>query len=273
MSDKKRKKSFAAEQKKEAARQSEAAKKAKIKNIVFLAVSAVLICALAFGIVYGIIAIVDSQRAKDYCEYANTREFDTKKVVYADIKIKDYGTVRLLLDKEAAPDTVNNFVSLAESGFYDGLTFYKAMEDYKLEGGCPNGDGSGYAKDEDGNKITVEGEFSKNNNAGKRPIKHIRGVISMARDSGYNSASSRFFICTSNEDEVKNLDGYYASFGYVIFGMRVIDEIMDDVDRYAAYDGIITDKDKQPVIESIKIIRSGITPGTDNETEPDIIEP
>jgi len=159
---------------------------------------------------------------------------------YADIEIENYGTITVFLDADSAPMTVSNFVTLAKSGFYDGLTFHRIMEGFMMQGGDPNGDGTGNAGK------TVEGEFAEN--GFDNPISHVRGVISMARAKAYNSASCQFFIV--HEDSTESLDGKYAAFGHVISGMEVVDEICETVPQ--GYNGA-TDPDDQPIIKSIKI--------------------
>ena len=105
---------------------------------------------------------------------------------YADIDVKDYGTITVALDAKHAPKTVENFVSLAKSGFYDGLTFHRIISGFMIQGGDPNGDGTG------GSDQTITGEFKSN--GFDNPLSHTRGAISMARSSDYDSASSQFFI-------------------------------------------------------------------------------
>ena len=130
----------------------------------------------------------------------------------AKIEVKDYGTITLKLDGKTAPITVQNFVDLAKSGFYDGLTFHRIIEGFMIQGGDPNGNGTG------GSDKTIKGEFK--DNGVKNNIKHKRGVISMARSSDYDSASSQFFIMQEDND---SLDGQYAAFGHVTKGMKVVD--------------------------------------------------
>lgn len=132
----------------------------------------------------------------------------------AEIQIERYGTVTVELDRKAAPITVDNFVKLARSGFYNGLTFHR-IASFCIQGGDPKGDGTG------GSSATIKGEFAKN--GWKNPISHKRGVISMARSSNYNSASSQFFITTTN---ATSLDGEYAAFGRVVSGMDVVDSVV-----------------------------------------------
>ena len=160
---------------------------------------------------------------------------------YADIVIKDYGTITVQLDRESAPKTVDNFVKLAEEGFYDGLTFHRIIKGFMMQGGDPNGDGTGGA----GNSVV--GEFAANGY--NNQLSHIRGVISMARSSiSYDSADSQFFIV---HQDSTHLDGQYAAFGYVTSGMTVVDEICTTVTPVDS-NGTIPAA-RQPVIEKIVI--------------------
>lgn len=166
-------------------------------------------------------------------------------VKYAEIKVRGYGSIIVKLDHSAAPITVDNFVKLAEEGFYDGLTFHRFVKDFVIQGGDPRGDGTGSSPD------TIKGEFSEN--GVNNPIKHKRGTISMARSMSYNSASSQFFICVATSDGVSySLDGKYAAFGEVVSGMELVDRMMADVGDLpgAAY---ALDKENQPVMESVRI--------------------
>lgn len=159
---------------------------------------------------------------------------------YADIIIENYGTITVKLNKDAAPITVNNFISLAESGFYDGLTFHRIMEGFMMQGGDPNGDGTG------GSDKTIRGEFA--DNGSKNSLSHTRGAISMARSNDYNSASSQFFIV--HEDSTF-LDGQYAVFGYVTEGIEVVDMICTASEPTDNNGTILPEN--QPVITSINI--------------------
>lgn len=165
---------------------------------------------------------------------------DTGEQFYADIVIKDYGTITILLDADAAPETVENFISLAESGFYDGLTFHRIIEGFMMQGGDPNGNGTG------GSETTITGEFSANGY--DNTLSHTRGTVSMARAKNYNSASSQFFIV--HEDSTF-LDGEYAAFGQVTSGMDVVDKICADAKPIDG-NGLIA-PDAQPVIVSVTI--------------------
>ena len=159
---------------------------------------------------------------------------------YADIVIKGYGTVTVQLDRESAPKTVDNFVMLAEDGFYDGLTFHRIMEGFMMQGGDPKGDGTG------GSDKTIVGEFTANGYDNK--LSHLRGVISMARSQMYDSASSQFFIV---HQDSTFLDGQYAAFGYVTEGMTIVDEICTTVTP-VDNNGTIPAAN-QPIIEKIVI--------------------
>jgi len=130
------------------------------------------------------------------------------------MNVKDYGTVKIELYPEVAPNTVNNFIELVESGFYNGLTFHRVVNDFVIQGGDPLGNGMG------GADYTIEGEFI--NNGHENYLSHEEGVISMARSSDANSASSQFFIVTGHSSF---LDGQYAGFGKVVEGMDIIKSI------------------------------------------------
>lgn len=159
---------------------------------------------------------------------------------YADIEVADYGTITIELDPVSAPKTVENFVDLAESGFYDGLTFHRIMEGFMIQGGDPLGNGTG------GSDETIIGEFSQNGY--DNPISHVRGTVSMARSNDPDSASSQFFIV--HADSVF-LDGSYAGFGHVVEGMDVVDAIAEDAVPVDS-NGTIS-ASEQPIITSITI--------------------
>ena len=159
---------------------------------------------------------------------------------HVEIQVKDYGTIKVELDADAAPITVTNFVNLAKKGFYDGLTFHRIMDGFMIQGGDPNGDGTG------GSKENIKGEFS--NNGVDNDISHTRGTISMARASDPDSASSQFFIVQADSTF---LDGDYAGFGHVTEGMDIVDKICEDA-KPTDDNGTIP-SDQQPVIEKITI--------------------
>ncbi len=131
------------------------------------------------------------------------------------IIMQDGGEIVLELYPDKAPNTVNNFLSLAASGFYDGLIFHRVISGFMIQGGDPSGNGTG------GPGYTIKGEFSLNGFK-SNDIKHARGVISMARAMSPDSAGSQFFIMHAN---ASYLDGQYAAFGRVISGMDVVDRI------------------------------------------------
>lgn len=160
--------------------------------------------------------------------------------INAEIDIKDYGVIQLELDADTAPITVENFVELAKSGFYDGLTFHRIISGFMIQGGDPLGNGTG------GSEKTIKGEFASNGI--ENNISHVRGTISMARSMENDSASSQFFIV--HEDSVF-LDGDYAAFGMVTDGMEVVDAICENV-TVEDGDGTVA-ADNQPVINSITI--------------------
>ena len=162
-----------------------------------------------------------------------------------EIEVKDYGVIKLELDPTCgAPITVDNFLTLVEDGFYNGLTFHRIIGDFMIQGGDPNHDGTG------GSDKNILGEFEQNgvNNT----LKHGRGVISMARAIPFDSASSPFFICHSDSLSVQSLDGLYATFGIVTEGMEIVDKIVEDANP--GNNGAVTYAE-QPVITEIRIVK------------------
>ncbi len=160
---------------------------------------------------------------------------------HAVIDVKDFGTITVELYADKAPVTTTNFISLVNSGFYDGLTFHRIIDGFMIQGGDPTGTGMG------GSENNIVGEFSLNGYA--NDISHTRGVISMARAKDYNSASSQFFIM---HQDYPSLDGQYAAFGIVTEGIEVVDKIAESA--------IVEDNngtvlpENQPIINSIKMI-------------------
>lgn len=163
-------------------------------------------------------------------------EIEKERFVMIEMKMKDGGVVKIELDREAAPITVENFEALVNDGFYDGLTFHRVIEGFMIQGGCPLGTGTG------GPGHNIKGEFASN--GWDNPIKHDRGVISMARSSAPDSAGSQFFIM---HEDSPHLDGDYAAFGRVVEGMDVVDAIAT-----CAVNGS-TPKTPQ-VIESMRVV-------------------
>ncbi len=153
------------------------------------------------------------------------------------ITMENGGVIDLELDAAAAPLTVENFLKLVNEGFYDGLTFHRIIPGFMIQGGCPDGTGMG------GPGWHIKGEFQKN--GWENPIRHSRGVISMARAMDPNSAGSQFFIMHA---DAPHLDGSYAAFGRVVNGMDVVDEIAAVAPGYG-------DKPQQPVvIETMRVV-------------------
>ena len=157
--------------------------------------------------------------------FAEKKDADTSNSQYltgkhhAEIVIAEYGKLELELDADVAPITVTNFVNLVKKGFYNGLTFHRIMSGFMIQGGDPNGDGTG------GSEETIKGEFKSN--GVENTMSHKRGVISMARtQNDPDSASSQFFIVQADSDF---LDGDYAAFGKVTAGMDIVDKICQSV--------------------------------------------
>lgn len=157
------------------------------------------------------------------------------------IDVQDYGTISLELDADTAPISVTNFINLANEGFYDGLTFHRIISGFMIQGGDPNGNGTG------GSEKTIKGEFSAN--GVENDISHVRGVISMARANDPDSGSSQFFIV--HEDST-SLDGQYAAFGHVTEGMDVVDAICEAV-PVQDNNGTVAAAD-QPVITAVTVV-------------------
>lgn len=182
----------------------------------------------------------------------------SKKKPVATMTLEGGDQITIYLYPDKAPNTVANFISLANSGFYDGLTFHRVVEDFIMQGGDPNGDGTG------GPGYTIDGEFADNGYS-KNDVKMEEGVIAMARfsDSGsdtqeaYNSAGSQFFILMDNKD---SLQGQYAAFGKVFSGMNILQKLsQSEVDS--------NDKPRKDiVIESIRVETYGVDYGEPKTT-------
>lgn len=152
------------------------------------------------------------------------------------IKMKDGGVIKAELYPEIAPQSVNNFISLINSGFYNGLTFHRVIYNFMIQGGCPNGTGMG------GPGYKIKGEFLQNGFVNN--LKHTRGVLSMARSMAPDSAGSQFFIM---HKDAPHLDGAYAAFGKVVEGIEVVDAI-------AECDTDFSDKPLDPqIMESVTV--------------------
>ena len=153
------------------------------------------------------------------------------------ITMADGGVMTFKLYPDKAPETVENFISLAKSGFYDGLTFHRIISGFMIQGGDPEGTGFG------GSEKTIKGEFSAN--GVDNDLKHVRGVISMARSQNPDSASSQFFIM---HDDAPHLDGQYAAFGMMIDGYDVLDRLAETPVKGDGQTPV-----EKPVIESITV--------------------
>ena len=151
-------------------------------------------------------------------------------------------TIKAELYPEIAPNTVNNFLSLVNKGYYDGLTFHRVIYGFMIQGGCPEGTGMG------GPGYSIKGEFAVN--GFENNLKHTEGVLSMASSMMPDSAGSQFVIM---QKDTPSLDGQYAAFGTVTSGMDIVDKICKDCTD-TNQNGVITDKSKQPVISTVSVV-------------------
>lgn len=197
------------------------------------------VCVIALAVVLILTIGKSDAPAADVPESTASQEAELH---HCEIEIKDYGTITLELNATAAPITTENFLKLANEGFYDGLTFHRIMAGFMMQGGDPNGNGTG------GSGQTIKGEFSAN--GVDNPLKHTRGAISMGRTSfDMDSASSQFFIVQQTSP---HLDGQYACFGYVTDGMDIVDAICTSA-QPIDNNGTIP-ADEQPVIVTVRVI-------------------
>lgn len=219
-------------------------KEKKITVIVCIALAVVILGSIAGVVIYNCFS--GEKMGTGASPYLDNRDISASDVKYVEMSVKDYGRLVILLDETTAPKTVANFVSLVENGFYNGLTFHSVIGDFLIQGGDPNRDGTG------GSFNTVKGEFEENLYLNENRIYFDYGVIAMYREDDYDSATSQFFIInTKDKSRLEHIEGYYAAFGYVVQGMSVIDAITED---FGQYDGLISDKSSQPVIEYIKLL-------------------
>lgn len=210
--------------------------KGKLKFIAILAISAVLSISIV-----GCSNSKSNEKVKEDNTKKQTEEkIDEKDLPEVTIKVKDYGTMKGVLYPNKAPNTVNNFIALANSGFYDNLTFHRVIKDFMIQGGDPEGTGTG------GPGYSIKGEFSSN--GFDNDLKHTEGVLSMARARDKDSGGSQFFIMTKYSP---HLDGDYAAFGKITEGLDVLHKIED----------VKTDSNDKPLnevkIESIKVDTKG----------------
>ena len=235
----------------------------KVKNIIWI-VALILVIVLIGVVAYG---------------YYQKATLEVKNPI-ATMEVENFGTIKMELYPDLAPETVANFVALANRGFYDGLTFHRIVKDFMIQGGDPNGDGSGSAKISDlkdggeDTEYTIKGEFFANgvdNN-----LKFEEGVLAMARsdytaysssltEESYNSGSSQFFIMTK---ESSSLNGYYTSFGKVIEGLDVVHQIENvEVKAAESEDGTTNENAEvstpvnPPKITSIRVETYGVDYG------------
>ena len=241
----------------------------KTKNIIGI-IAIIIILALIGGLGWG------------YYKKATT---EVKNPI-ATMEVEGFGTVKIELYPQIAPNTVKNFISLSNNGFYDGLTFHRVIEGFMIQGGDPNGDGTGGAtlsaidtsieKDSDADKeYSIFGEFSKNGYK-KNTLSHEKGVISMARSDyssissslateGYNSGCSQFFIMT---ETTTYLDRQYAAFGKVIEGMEIVEQI-EAVEIDTSEDASASDMPvNPPIIKNLRVETFGTNYGMPETLEP-----
>ncbi|EKQ57710.1 MULTISPECIES: peptidylprolyl isomerase [unclassified Clostridium] len=183
----------------------------------------------------------DSGTAKTSESNDTSSSQENKNLPIATITVEGYGDIKAELYPEIAPNTVNNFIYLANKNFYDNLKFHRVIKGFMIQGGDPKGNGTG------GPGYSIEGEFTSNGFANS--LKHTKGVLSMARTQDPNSAGSQFFIMSG---DAPNLDGEYAAFGKVISGLEIVDKIQN-VETNSA-DAPKTDV----VIKSIRVDTKGV---------------
>ena len=220
----------------------ECAKRPTIDKKFYPPLILILICVIGVIIVGALEMkeILEEKQLNKVAQQYGITLLDESATYYADIVIEDYGKITVELDQESAPLTAANFVNLATEGFYDGLTFHRIMEGFMMQGGDPEGNGTG------GSGSNIPGEFSKNGY--DNDSRHTRGTISMARSNEYDSASSQFFIM---QEDKTGLDGEYAAFGHVTEGLDVVDAICEAAEP-TDDNGTIAAED-QPVISYVSI--------------------
>ena len=209
------------------------AKKKSGKAVWIIAILILVIAAAAFALTHAV-----SLPGKDAAAPAGE---PLEPTAWVQIDIENYGAITAELYGNLAPVTVENFLNLADSGFYDGLTFHRIISGFMIQGGDPEGNGTG------GSKQTIKGEFAAN--GVQNDLSHTRGVLSMARSQFYDSASSQFFIMHADADY---LDGQYAGFGRVLTGIEVVDAICENTPVADGNGSVL--RDNQPRILSVKRI-------------------
>ncbi len=175
-------------------------------------------------------------------KYSNAKETAAPMGIHhVEIEVENYGTIKIELDGDAAPTSVQNFINLANSGFYNGSPFHRIMKGFVAQAGGTPANWTGDLPK------TITGEFSANGIS--NTIKHTRGTISMARtNAGYNTASSQFFIC---HQDCPSLDGNYAAFGHVTEGMEIVDQL---VEVPVEDDNGTVAPENQPIIKEVRVI-------------------
>ena len=212
-----------------------------MKKIIALLLGLMMLCSLACAKEATSAPAAEKTETKEETNVDKTHPIAT-------ITMKDGGVIKLELYPETAPESVKNFISLANSGFYDGLIFHRVISGFMIQGGDPDGRGTG------GPGYSIKGEFAIN--GVKNDISHVRGVISMARAQPYDSAGSQFFICHADSTF---LDGQYAAFGRVTSGMDVVDKI-------AATTTDSKDKPyKDQIMETVRVETWGVEYGEPNK--------
>ena len=182
--------------------------------------------------------------------FSNALQNPYEEKILVEIDIAGYGVITVELYPNVAPVTVENFVGLVNEGFYDGLTFHRIIDGFMIQGGDPKGNGTG------GSGRNIKGEFTSN--GVYNPLKHERGVISMARSSAPNSASSQFFIM---HQESPWLDGEYAAFGRVVTGMEIVDAICANTPVTDSNGSVA--RENQPVINAIRVVEAADEPAAE----------
>ena len=171
------------------------------------------------------------------------------------LRVADYGDIYLELYPELAPVTVENFLNLVDSGFYNGLTFHRIISGFMAQGGCPLGNGTGSSG------TNIKGEFSSN--GVDNPLKHERGVLSMARSGDPDSASCQFFIMHA---DAAHLDGNYAAFGRVLSGMGIVDAICQNA-HVTDSNGTVPREDQPVITEAVRTDRAEAEAASAREAE------
>ena len=201
---------------------------------------------VALFMIFSFAACTETPEKNEETTSAGVADLDSNPV--ATITVKDYGVMKVELYPEKAPNTVNNFISLANKGFYNGLTFHRVSAGFMIQGGCPDGNGTGDPG------YSIEGEFSAN--GFENDLTHTRGVISMARSNAPDSAGSQFFIM---HEDAPHLDGQYAAFGKVTEGLDVLDAIAESEVTINMSSGEMSTPVSKIIIESITVDTFGVT--------------